>query len=217
MKKTMEQNSKTAKIAVVVACFIMVFACLGFCSSNKSLYLNAITEALNIKRSLFSLSDSCRFISVAIINLFFGTLIHKFGAKKLIGAGFLSLIISTLIFAYAEDVAVFCLGGCFLGIGLAWTSTTMASYLVNRWFKENRGTMSGLVLCANGLGGALAAQIITPIIYEEGNPFGYRNAYLLVTAILLVVGILVVLLVREPSGEAPANVGKKKIRGKSIL
>lgn len=34
----------------------------------------------------------------------------------------------------------------------------------------------GFVLAANGLGGALAAQVVTPIIYQEGNPFGYRNA-----------------------------------------
>jgi MFS family permease len=215
MLNIIEQKNKFARIAVVVASFCMVFACLGFCSSNRSIYLSAITEALGIKRSLFSLSDSCRFIFVAIVNLFFGTLVQRFGARKLIGAGFLSLIVSTLIFAYAEDVTAFCIGGCLLGIGFSWTTTTMACYLVNRWFTENRGTMSGIILCANGLGGALAAQIVTPIIYEEGNPFGYRNAYLLVAGILLVVGIMVVLFVREPSGDAPENVGKKKIRGKS--
>lgn len=38
---------------IVAASFLMVFVCLGFCSSSKSLYLAAITEALGIKRSLF--------------------------------------------------------------------------------------------------------------------------------------------------------------------
>ena len=213
--RTFDKNNKFTKFAVVAACICMVFVCLGFCGSNKSLYLTAITEALGIKRSLFSISDSCRFISTAVVNLFFGVLIQKFGAKKLVGAAFLCLITSMLIYAYAENVALFCLGGCFLGIGLSWTTTTMTSYLVNRWFKENRGTMSGLILCANGLGGALAAQIVTPIIYEEGNLFGYRNAYLLVAAILLIVGIFVVLFIREPSGDAPAAGVKKKTRGKS--
>ena len=36
---------------IIVTCFIMEFVALGFCSSNKSLYLGAITEALNIPRS----------------------------------------------------------------------------------------------------------------------------------------------------------------------
>ena len=86
--------------------------------------------------------------------------------------------------------------------------------MVNLWFKEKRGTISGLVLCANGAGGALAAQIVTPIIYEEGNAFGYRNAYHLVALLLLLVGIVVVLAIKEPAGAAPASKGKKNARGR---
>jgi len=211
----LDQKNPVTKYLVLVAGFLMVFVTLGFCSSNKSLYLSAITEALGIERSLFSINDSCRYIATAVVNLFFGTLILKFGVKKLVAAGFLCLIASTLIYANAENVLVFYLGGTFLGIGLSWTTTTMASYLVNRWFTENRGTYSGIVLCANGLGGALAAQIITPIIYEQGNAFGYRNAYNMVAIILAVVGVLVVSIIKEPKGAAPAAPGKKKIKGKS--
>ena len=201
-------------ILVVAACFCMGFVCLGFCSSNKSLYLGAITEALGIKRSLFSINDSFRYVSTALVNLFFGTLIVKVGVRKLVGAGFLCLIASTLIYATATDVAVFYLGGAFLGIGLSWTTTTMVSYLVGRWYPEKRGTVTGFALCANGLGGALAAQIVTPIIYEEGNPFGYRNAYYLVAVLLAVIGVVATALVHEPK-DAKAAPGKKKSRGKS--
>lgn len=214
MNLTSINKQKFIKTAVMAACFSMIFVCLGFCSSNKSVYLSAITEALGIKRSLFSINDSCRYIATAVVNLFFGALVMRFGAKKLVGAGFFCLIVSTLIYANATQVWVFYIGGCFLGIGLAWTTTTMTSYLVNRWFSHNRGTMSGLILCANGLGGALAAQIVTPLIYEQGNLFGYRNAYHFVAQLLLIVGIVVVVLIREPSGSAPVNIPKKSHKGK---
>ena len=95
-----------------------------------------------------------------------------------------------LLYAYAENVVLFYLGGIFLGVGMSWTTTTMVGNVVNKWCKENRGTVMGAVLAANGLGGALAAQIVTPIIYQEGNAFGYRSAYKLVACILLVVGAL---------------------------
>lgn len=124
-------------ILVVAACFCMSFVCLGFCSSNKSLYLGAITEALGIKRSLFSINDSCRYVSTAVVNLFFGTLIVKVGVRKLVAAGFLCLITSTLIYATATNVAVFYVGGSFLGIGLSWCTTTMVSYLVGKWYPES--------------------------------------------------------------------------------
>ena len=71
------------KWVILALSFMMVFVCLGFCSANKGLYLAAITEALGIKRSLFSINDSCRFITTAIINLFFGSLISRFGIRKM--------------------------------------------------------------------------------------------------------------------------------------
>ena len=36
----------------------MVLICLGFCSSVKSLYTVAMTDALGIKRSTFSINDA---------------------------------------------------------------------------------------------------------------------------------------------------------------
>lgn len=218
----MEQTKKRLdyKWVIVGLCFLMVFTNLGFCSSNKSLYLSAITEALGIKRSVFSIADSCRFVTTAIINLFFGTLVAKFGTRKLIAAGFLCLIGSCILYAVGTNVMMFYLAGCLLGLGLSWTTTTMVGCIVGRWCKENKGTIMGAILCANGLGGALAAQIVSPIIYQEGNPFGYRTAYFLVAGILFVVGTLIQIFYREsPKGQAvePIQHKKKKARGQSWI
>ena len=64
---------------IFAICFLSVFTSLGFCSSPKSLCLAAITEDLGIPQSLFSIGNSCRFMSTAVINLFFGKLVAKFG------------------------------------------------------------------------------------------------------------------------------------------
>ena len=206
------------KWVIIALCFLMVFTCLGFCSSNKSIYIGAITDSLDMKRSAFALSDSSRFIATAVINLFFGSLVARFGTKKLICAGFLCLIFSMLINSFATSVPLFCIGGIFLGIGLSWTTTTMVGAVVTKWSKENKGTIMGAILAANGLGGALAAQIVTPIIYEVGNPFGYRNAYRLVALILAVVGALIMVLYKEKPknhDDSKAEVSHKKSRGQS--
>ncbi|MDD4681200.1 MAG: hypothetical protein PHP79_10050, partial [Clostridia bacterium] len=97
-----EDNIKY-KWVIITACFAMVFTCLGFCSSTNTLYLAAITSALNIKRSLLSINYSCRYITATVVNMFFGSLITRFGSKKLIGAGFVSLILAMLINAKAEN------------------------------------------------------------------------------------------------------------------
>ena len=216
--QSIHQKTVDYKWIIVGTCFLMVFVALGFCSSNKSMYVAAITEANGILRGLYSFNDSCRYISTAIVNIFFGHLVAKYGTKKLIVCGFISLIISSLLYSVASHVVLFYIGGCFLGAGLSFTTTAMVGCVINRWFKKNKGTVMGIILSANGLGGALAAQIVYPMIYEEGNAFGYRNAYRLVAVILLVTMLIVALFMKEnPKGEekTETTVSKKKPRGES--
>lgn len=218
--KTVKSKGKFDYTWVIVALsFLMVFISLGFCSSNKSLYLTAITGALGIKRSLFSLGDSIRFISTAVINIFFGTLVKKFGTKKLICTGLFLLILSCFLRTIAENIWVFYLDHLFLGLGFSWTSTTMVGCVINRWCKENKGTIMGAVMASNGLGGALAAQIVTPIIYNPNNPFGYRTAYKIVIAVLAVTLILFLFFFKDkPKGATEeVVVTKKKSRGRSWI
>ncbi len=192
-----EKKSFDYKWVIAALSFVMVFTVLGFCSSTKGLYIAPITEALSISRGAFSINDSCRYITTSVINLFFGFLIGRFGARKLIAAGFLSLIISCLLYSFAENVYLFYLGGVFLGMGIAWTTTTMVGAVIGRWFKENRGTIMGAILAANGVGAALAIQVVSPIINKEGTLFGYRDAYRLIVLILVCVGLVVVTFFRN--------------------
>ena len=186
---------------IIGLCFLMVFTCLGFCSSPKSLFIVPVTENLGIDRSTYSWNDSCRYIATSVINIFFGTLMNRFGPRKLIAAGFSALALSSLLYASATNVFMIYIGGCLLGIGLSWTTTTMVGSVVNRWCFEKKGTIMGAILAANGLGGALATQIISPII--ESGAEGYRKAYFVVAMVLLAVGIFVTILFRDKPKNAP--------------
>jgi len=197
MKKNVKKTKFDYSWVIIGISFLIVATSLGLCSSGGTLYLTAITEALNIPRSAFSITDTIRFITTTIINLYFGRLVYKFGTKKLICTGFICLIAFALIRAYASSLYLFYFASVLLGLGLSWTSTTMVSTIVNKWCAKNKGTVTGVILSANGIGGAIAVQILTPIIFQENNPFGYRTSYLLVTLILLIVMLLVIFFYRE--------------------
>ena len=199
---------------IVFACFMLGFFCLGFCSGNKGLYLAAITEALQLPRSLFSLNDSIRYLTTAAMNLVFATVMHKLGIKKMVAAGILSLTIQCVISAMATTVWEFYIAGFFLGLGLALCTTTMISFVIRRWCKENTGKILGFVLAANGVGSAAATQVVSPMIYESGDPFGYRKAYWLMAAVLIVVGMIVVPLLREQPAHVSADTGKKAAKSR---
>lgn len=199
-------------------CFMMILTSLGFCSSGRTLYLTAITGALGIPRGAFALNDTFRYVTTTIINMYFGRLVYRFGMKKLICAGFLCLIAFALLNTVATTVYTFYFASILLGLGLSWTGTTMVSSIVHRWCTSNKGTITGAVLAANGVGGAIAVQILSPIIFQEGNPFGYRTSYMVVSCVLLVALVLVLIFFREKpkgqesvSGEIPKK--QKKARG----
>jgi len=179
---------------IFAVCFLSVFTSLGFCSSPKSLFLAAITEDLGIPRSLFSIGNSCRFITTAAVNLFFGKLVSRFGARKLIAAGFACLALSNLIGAFSGGVFGFYVSNVFLGLGLAWSTTSLVGVVVEKWFTSRKGTIMGFILAANGLGGAISSQILSRLIYAKAD--GWRTAYLATAAVMVAVGLVIVLFMR---------------------
>lgn len=209
MKKT--EKKFDYNIIIIALCFMMVLLGLGLWSA-KSLFVVPITSALGISRSAYSIADTMRYISTAVINIFFGYLVGKFGSKKLICAGFVALTGAAVLYAVANSVWVFYIGGLLLGIGLSWTSTTIVGYVVNKACKKNRGTIMGFVLAANGIGGAITAQIVSPFINDTVNPFGYRNAYFLMAGVAAVMFIILLIFYREPKTDEPEQV-QKKARG----
>ena len=201
-------------------CFLCSCVSLGFCSTGRTYYLTAITDALDFSRGDYSWTETIRYGVSTILNLYLGFFISKFGIKKLLCAGFVCLIGFAYTGSVASELWQFYLGAVLLGIGLAWTSTAMMSAVVGIWCKKNKGTITGIILFANGLGGAVAVQIISPIIFDPNNqPFGYRNSYQLVTIILAVVLLLIILFFKEkPKGAEDTEivVGKKSKKARGV-
>jgi len=203
---------------IFAVCFLMAGCALGFCSSPVGLYLKPVSDTLKISRAAYSVRNSIRFITTAFVNLFFGKLIVKYGARKLAVAGYVMLIVSCVVNALARNLFMLYLGGAFLGIGLSWGTTTMVGYVVEKWFSSKKGTVMGIILASNGLLGAFAIQLLSPMIYGQNET--WRRSYWFCAILLAVVGLLVLIFLRnEPKdlGLEPLGSGKvlpKKQRGR---
>lgn len=212
---TLKKNRLDYKWVILIVCFLMEFICLGFCSSNSGLYTKAVTEAMEIKRSVYSLMTSIRYAVQVMIALFFGEMIGRFGVRKMASAGMIFLTASVLIRAFASEVYQLYIGGALWGAGIVFCGGTMAGTIVRRWFHQDVGKFTGIVMSANGIGGAIAAQIVTPII-NNGEVFGYRKAYLLSAVISALITALVIIFLREKPEDGPevqTTAGKKTPKG----
>lgn len=189
-----EKKNFTYEWIMIVLCIIMIFITLGFGSSTLSLFVEVKSAELEIPRSIYSFVNTFRFLATSIINIFFGSLVLKLGTKKLVTLGFLALTLAYLCFLVKSLVLLY-IGGILLGIGFAWVGTTMVGYVINMWCKKNKGTIMGTVLASNGVGGAIAVQIIEPIIRSAET--GYRKAYLFIAMLMLTFLFLYLFLFRD--------------------
>ena len=216
-EKTVKNKTKKQfdyKWIIVATSFLMVMISLGFASSTKTLFPDEIAKELEVDRTLVVIYESVRYIATAIINIFFGALVAKFGPKKLIGAGYLSLVTAILLFGFAKNLWMIYLGGMFLGIGFSWTSTTMVGYVIDIWCSENKGTIMGFVLASNGLGGAIAIKLVGDII-DPTVTGSYRKAYFMIAAVLAVTFVILMIFFRSKpkgyvEGEVKRSKGKKR-------
>ncbi len=219
MKSDTTRKRIDYKWVMVATCFVMVAVTLGFASSTKSLFPSKIADSLSllhgkeIGRGLVTVTESVRYVTTAVINLFFGKLVKKLGPKLMVALGFISLVSSMLIYSYATELVTVYIAGAFLGLGLAWTTTTMVGYVVGIWCSESKGTIMGAILASNGLGGAIAIQVAG--YYIENGVDGYRDAYRVCALVIAVTGVLVVLLFKNRPKTLPSlAVTNEKKRGK---
>lgn len=217
--------------------FLMVFTALGFNSSVQSYYKNPIIQqCLGGSVMLYAPRMTIRYAATAILNIYFGTLVAKFGARKLIGAGFISLILYCVLSALSDGVLISSLLGiewsvgatcaflyvasAFFGMGLAWTTTTIVGILVEKWFTNDKGKVMGIILAANGFGGATAELILNLIINHgatKSDPLkaSWQLGYYVTAAILLFVGAVAVLLIRNSPEEMNVEaLGKNSVAKK---
>lgn len=209
---------------VVAAGFLMVMVGLGFGSFSRATYLKVVTEQMGLERGAFTLSDTIRNLVTAVLSIYFGKILFRFDARKMIAGGFIALTASFVFNAIATGYLEFYIGGVFLGIGLAWTTTTIVGVLVERWFTGNTGTIMGVILAANGVGGFLSEKVVNRIIYglDLSRPISegkWREAYWFVAILFAVVGVIVVLLIRnkpEDLGIGKTHLAEKKQKSKRV-
>ena len=209
----LKQSKRDYKWVILAVCFLMEFIALGFCSSNMGLFTVPITEALHIDRLAYSYAGSIRYAVQVLVALSFGALVNRFGVRKMVFTGMVAMISATVLRMTGTKVIHYYVAGGLHGFGIVFVGSTMAGTIVRRWFKEDIGKYTGMVMSANGVGGAIAAQIISPII-NNGETFGYRKAYFLMAAINAVISVFILLLLRDNPAGGPVIPGKQKKKPK---
>lgn len=145
-----------------------------------------------------------------IASLGVGTLTDLFGSRIVLGAGAVAGAASlTLLGVCQEPWQAMLVLALVMGPAMAATFYEPVYVLMNRWFAEHeRPKAYGILTLMSGV----SITIYTPLTQWFVEWFGWRGAVTGLAIILLVVGLAVAALVREPRVEARRTAGRLTAR-----
>lgn len=178
---------------VAFACMLIVGAATGFFSNCNGIFVVPVTEDLGITRGAFSLYSSISSLVSLASLLIVGELLHK-KPHLLRPLLFIGATVSAVTFfslSFCSKVWHFYALGVILGFVWPLLGGLTVTTLINNWFVEKRGFVTGLAYAGSGISAAIATPIVTAVVADSGWRAGYRllgisAAVLFALALLLI-------------------------------
>ncbi len=184
------QNQKTRKTffyGYVIVIAISIIQIVMFGSRNTfGIFFKPLLTEFGWTRALISGAFSMSSVAQGFSGVLMGSLNDRIGPRAvmtisglLIGAGFFLMSVVDSVWELYLFYTVM------VGIGLGSMFVPQMS-TVARWFSQKRNTMTGVVAAAGGIGGLILPPVINWLISE----YGWRFAYIIIGALILVVTII---------------------------
>jgi len=155
---------------------------------------------------------SFRMLLSTFLGITMGRLNDKFGPRRLLTVGGLFLGLGYLLMSQVNTIWQFYLFyGLLVAIGMSSGYIPLIS-TATRWFIKRRGLMTGLVVSGIGLGTLITPPIANWLISNHG----WRNSYLVIGSVALLLIVLAAqLLRRDPSQVGQLPYGEGEVRKES--
>lgn len=180
---------------VVIAGLVVMTVVYAIVNNCISLFIKPVSENLGISRSAFSYYYTVMTFAMMFVALLMGVLTSKFKLKYIILVGCICCGLGFLLYSRATSLSMFYLISILTGLGLGMATLSPMAVLVNNWFIKKKGLAMGLVFMGSGLGGMIFNPIGNSLILN----YGWRQAYLILGIIILVITIPVVLILLSSS------------------
>lgn len=187
---------------VAMACALGIASSIGaFVAATIGLLMGPLGAEFGWSKTQIVLATSCATGATILAAPFLGSIIDKFGARRIIGISFVFEAIIIASFYFINDNLYLFYARYFLFALLA-TGTTAIGFakVIARWFDRRRGLAMGIVLAGQGVGSFAWLRITQWLI--DGH--GWRETFLYLAGYVAFVALpLIMLVVRE----SPQSIG----------
>ena len=177
---------------IVIACFVLCFYVGTAVFWGFTAFFEPLVDEFQWSYAQVSLAVSLRGLEMGLLAPIVGFLVDRFGARKLILTGVISIALGLAGLSRTTSLAWFY--GCFLvlAFGAGGCTTVVTMSVVASWFNKRLGVALGIM--ASGFG---ASGLGIPAIVGLVDAFGWRTTLVILSAGMLVVGLAVFAVIRN--------------------
>ena len=187
--------------SVAIASAVGIF-CWSIPPYSFAVFLRPMAEEFGWSRQAMAMAFGVAPLIGAMGSPVAGYLVDRLGARRIILPSLAIAGLALAARAYVEPpfwhlVALFAV----TGIGAGGGSPIAYARMVSSWFDQRRGLALGVAIA----GSALGAMLHPPVAQALIDRYGWRNAYLMLGAVILGVGLPVVARFARPIGTTRAR------------
>ena len=180
---------------IVMAASIVQLIAFGTYTTT-GVFLNPIIDEFGWLRATLSGSYTLAYVIMGFSALLGGALCDRFGPRVVITAGAFSFGLGHLLLSQMDAIWQMYLFNFLIGVGIG-TIEVVPMATIARWFVRRRGAMTAIAKAGVGLGIALIPMMSSWII----SVYGWRNAYIVLGVLVLLVIIPVAQFLRRDPGK----------------
>lgn len=195
---TEKNNNRKSHYAwkIFASCILLKIGLGGIVMCIAGNFITPVVMELGCEVNQFTMLIS---VEAAAMALMYTTAARMFETKKigtLMGIAAIAEVFGIALMSTYRSVFMFYISGAIIGVGVAFTGFVAVPLLVNMWFRKNAGTVLGIIMATEGLAVVLYTKLSAVLIAG----IGWRNAYLVLAIVSLLLSVpALFLLVKSPS------------------
>jgi len=171
-------------------------------------FFEPIAKETGWSHTQISIASSLRGLEMGIVAPIMGFLVDRFGPRRLVFCGTLTLGFGLILLSQANSLTMFYGAFVLLALGVSACGSTVLMPAVTSWFRRDIGKAFGIMSCGFGAGG-----ILIPLIVRLINLYQWRTTLIILGLGMWLLGIPLSFLVRNkpeqygylPDGETSAE------------
>ena len=159
---------------------------------GMSVFLSPITMQMGWTRAQFSMAAGLQRIEGSIASPVIGFVVDRFGPRKVILTGVLSILVGVILLSQIQSLPLFYGSYLLIALGMSATIGIPFSTPVAKWFRRKRGTAMGLMFV-----GATFSGLFLPLLVFGIDQLGWRTTLLFCSVGIVGIGLPAAWIVRS--------------------